>query len=126
MNLKQYIEERYPIKDKLEHLKKNPYARVRDADFLPYDDIIVVDGILQKVVKLKDDEYITVMDLISYTKEDIDKMSECVLKTAWTTYMENVEITDVTEKEFDALQRLSRQYSEHVALREEQLYKCTH
>ena len=56
MNLVEFIDEYYPIDEKIKQYEADPFKRIMDNDDLPYDDIRMYEGKLQKVVYLSDDE----------------------------------------------------------------------
>lgn len=124
MTLVEYIHESYPIKERLEELNNDPIKRVMESDGLPFDSIQVIDGVLQKAVEISQDTYVAVVDLLSYTKEDIDGLGpeDNDFKQAYYAYMDNVDLTDMT---IDAIMSAARDYAENKK-REEELYKkCT-
>lgn len=96
MYITEFIEKYYPITDKVSARISNPYKRVEEADDLPFDRIGPDEtGAITKLVDIDNDRSISVMDLISYTKEDIDKMNDEPLKNCWEAYMEQVDIEDL-------------------------------
>ena len=58
MTLKEYIKEYYPIKEKLQIIKSDPIKMIMEQDDLPYDSIVSVDGKLQKVVYISEEDFI--------------------------------------------------------------------
>ena len=94
MTLREYIDEQYPVNNLIEHYTKDPYTRVMNADFLPYDKICMYDGKLQKVVEISDDEVIPVLDLLSYDERDVVKCSQ-EFKDAYYAYMDNIVLESV-------------------------------
>lgn len=100
---------------------KDPVQRVMEEDDLPCDDVRAVDGQLQKVVYLNTDEYVSVLDLLSNTKEDIEKMPDCDYKSTWLAYMENVHVEDMTLEE---LVGMSREYKQNQLRRKGMAEQC--
>lgn len=121
MKLREYINEYYPIRDKVLRKLKNPVQRVMEMDDLPCDEVRAVDGQLQKVIYINDEEYVPVIDILSYTREDIEKMPSCDFKNAWLAYMENVCTEDVSLEE---LMSVSREYVKNQCRRKEMAEKC--
>lgn len=121
MKLREYIDKYYPIREKVMRKLKNPVQRVLEMDDLPCDDVRAVDGQLQKIIYVNDEEYVSVVDILSYTKGDIDKMSDCDFKSAWLAYMENVHVEDISIEE---LMRVSKEYVKNQRQRREMAEKC--
>ena len=109
MNLVEFIDEYYPIDEKIKQYEADPFKRIMDNDDLPYDDIRMYEGKLQKVVYLSDDEVIPVFELLSYTAEDIKKLNNAELSSVYNAYMDNIDVTDMTIEEImSAVQDYSR------------------
>lgn len=121
MTIKEYIETRFSIDELVASKVGNPVERVLNNDSLPYDDIIYIDGALQKVVEINDSEVITVIELLSYTKDDISKMNNDIAD-AYRAYMS---LVTVDENDFDILVGLSREYMDNKAKKQELIAKCT-
>lgn len=96
MNILEFIETQYPIKDIVRERLADPYKRIAQLDCLPYD-IIGPDseGHLTKLVEINDTRTISVMELITYTREDIVKLNDLELLNVWEAYMEEVDIEDL-------------------------------
>lgn len=96
MNILEFIETQYPIKDIVKERLADPYTRIAQLDCLPYD-IIGPDseGHLTKLVEISDTRTISVMELIAYTREDIVKLNDLELLNVWEAYMEEVDIEDL-------------------------------
>ena len=123
MNFVEFIKNEYPEAiEKIKAYKSDPITRIMESDDLPYDDIRVVEGQLQKVVYLNDDDVITVFDLLTYTKEDIESMKDNEeLKAAYMGYMDLVDITDMT------IDNIMKSVQEYKAVKESKgklLEKC--
>ena len=121
MKLREYIDQYYPIREKVMQRLKDPVQRVMEMDDLPCDDVRVVDGQLQKVIYINDEEFVPIVDILSYTREDIDKMADCDFKSAWLVYMENVHVEDISIEE---LMKVSKEYVKNQRLRREMAEKC--
>ena len=89
MFLRDYIEEQYPIKGIIERYTNDPVKRIMDADCFPFDKICMYEGQLQKCVEISADEVISVLDLLSYTKEDAEKVSPEFFEV-YNAYMDNI------------------------------------
>lgn len=106
MTLIEYIRDYYSIKDRIDEIKMNPIQRVMDNDSLPYDDIMFIDGQWQKTVEISDGEHWAVMDLLSYTEDDIKKLVPQA-QEAYKIYMSLVHVEDF---DIQQIMQLSRQY----------------
>lgn len=123
MTLKEYIRDYYPIQEKLQIIKNDPIKRIMEQDDLPYDGIVVVDGKLQKVVYSSDDEFIPVLEILSYNKEEVEKSTDTEFKTIWNAYMDNVEVTDLN---LETIMAASKEYIENKKRKEALLEQCIH
>lgn len=122
MTFKEFIRDRYPIKDKIRALNEDPIKRIMEQDDLPFDKILSVDGVLQKVVYVSEDSYVTVMDLLSYYPEDVEKMDDKDFKDAYFAYMDNIDITDIN---IENIMAASKEYKNQKQKKDELLLKCT-
>lgn len=119
MNILTFIAEQYPIKDRVKDKLSDPYKRIAEMDDLPYDKIGPdEDGRITKLVEIDDVTYISVAELISYSKEDIDKSDDDSLKSVWYAYMDNIDVMDLN---FVDLQECVRSYLSSSEKRKEQL-----
>jgi len=96
MTILEFIEQQYPIKQRVQERLQDPYKRIADSDDLPYD-IIGPDefGNVTKLVEIDNDRYISVMELIGYTQEEIDKSDDAALAIAYEAYMSQVDFEDL-------------------------------
>lgn len=92
MKIQEFIETKYGV-GRYKKLISDPYEMVMEQDDLPCDDIRLVDGRLQKVVFLNDEDFITVLELLSYTKEEMGRSKDSDLRNVYFAYMENVTIS---------------------------------
>lgn len=124
MTFVEYINTYYDARDRIYSKMKNPIQRVMEADGLPCDAVRVVDGELQKVVFLNDDgdDVIPVVELITYTNEEIEKINDSALKEVYYAYMDNVRIEDVNIKEIINSAVL---FQEKRKAKQERLANCT-
>lgn len=118
MNILEYIEEFYPIRDRVERLIKDPYTLVKESDDLPFDEIKYIDGKIQKVVECADGEYIPVFDLLLYDKEDVLKMQDSAFKEMYLAYIDQIDIKSVSIQE---IMSAVREYEKHKADLKEKL-----
>lgn len=124
MTFVEYINTYYDARDRIYSKMKNPVQRVMEADGLPCDAVRVVDGELQKVVFLNDDgsDFVPVIELITYTKDEISKINDPMLKEVYEAYMDNVEVEDVNIKEIINSAVL---FQEKRKAKQERLLNCT-
>lgn len=108
MNIKEFIASQYPIKDRVRDKLSDPYKRIAEMDSLPYDVIGPDDnGIVTKLVEIDETTFIPVMELITYTRDDVEKMNDEAFKIAYFAYMDNVDVMDVS---FVDLQECARAF----------------
>lgn len=119
MFITDFIREQYPIRDKVAARLSNPYDRVANSDDLPYD-LIGPDesGHYTKLVEIEDGRYMSVVDLISYTRDDVVAMGDQALLAVWENYMDQIDIHDMNIT--DILECV-RAHTAVVKKREEQL-----
>lgn len=124
MSFIEYIDTYYNARDRIYSKMKNPIQRVMEADGLPCDAVKMVDGELQKVVYLNDDgsDFITVVELITYTKDEVEKINDKELKEVYYAYMDNVHVEDVNIKEIINSAVL---FQEKRKAKQERLALCT-
>lgn len=95
LTFREYISKYYNVSDRIKARIVNPKEIVKNRDDLPYDDIIYIDGELQKVVYITDDSAISIVELISYTRDDIVKTGDIDLINVYDNYMEQVDVKDL-------------------------------
>ncbi len=119
MYITDFIREQYPIRDKLVARLSSPYDKVANSDDLPYD-VIGPDesGHYTKLVEIDDDRFISVVDLISYTREDVVAMNDPALLNVWENYMSQIDIHDMNITDILACVRA---HNSVVKRREEQI-----
>ena len=110
MTITQFILEKYPIKEKLKTILSDPYSLIENEDGLPFD-VIAPDeyGHLTKQVYVSDERMVSVMELISYSREELD--SDIELQNVWDIYMSQIEIEEVN---FMDIKQSARAYKEHL------------
>lgn len=95
LTFRDYIQKYYNVSDRIKARIINPKDIVKNRDDLPYDDIIYIDGELQKVVYITEDTAISIVELISYTRDDILKTGDVDLINVYDNYMEQVDVKDM-------------------------------
>lgn len=109
MTLKEYVQRGNKFKSIVRQRIKDPITVVMEQDDLPYDAIMPVEGIIQKVVYISDDMFVPVIELISYYKKEVENMKDENFKNAYFAYMDNVEVEDV---DLESIINMSREYLE--------------
>lgn len=123
MFIREFIDQQYPIKDILKVRLSNPIKAVMERDNLPYDKIgLDENGNLTKMVEVDDDHYMPVVELISYTPEEIKSTSNENLRVVYNSYMAMIDLQDV---EIADIMASARKHEEIKRRREQQLAKCT-
>ena len=96
MYIYEFIEQYYPIEDKVRAKIENPYKHIEEADDLPFDRIgLDENGQVTKLVEIDDTRTISVLELISLNRDDVLSMNDPDLLSCWDAYMEQVQIEDV-------------------------------
>jgi len=103
MTFEEYTQEIYPIEDKVKALQNDPIQQIMNNDSLPYDDICVIDGTLQKAVETSDGEMVPVIELLSYVKEDVEKMPKSPFTEVYFAYMNCVDVEDFSVQQIISL-----------------------
>ena len=96
MNILEFIEQQYPIQDKIDAMNGDYAKRIMEADGLPCDCVMVIDGRLQKAVEISADVFVSVEELLSYTPEDVEKLADEDFKKVYKAYMSQVDVADIT------------------------------
>ena len=119
MNILEFIETQYPIKDRVRLKLEDPYKRIDNMDDLPYDIIGPDnDGVITKLVEVEDNRYISVMDLIGLTKEEVTTSGDIALQNVWDAYMSQIDLQDMNIVD---IMDCVKQYQSIVKGREEKL-----
>lgn len=101
MFITKFIDEYYPIQDRIQALNNDPYKMIANEDDLPFDYIGMDDyGVLTKLVRIDDSRRISVADILSMTREEC--FGDPQLLDVYDIYMsqidvEAVNITDIME-----------------------------
>lgn len=106
MTFKEYIETKYDVKETIKARTSDPIKAVLDNDDFEFDEIRMVDGELQKVVYINEEEFITVFELLCYSEKDIPNMSP-ELREVYTNYMQDI---TVEKWSLEALRQSARAY----------------
>lgn len=123
MKITEFISSQYPIADIVKARMFDPVKAVEEADNLPYDAVGIDDsGRLVKQVEIEDGQYIPVVELISYTEEDIVKAHNDNLKQTWNAYMSMIDLQDIDIADIMTAARKSREIRDK---RDSLLSKCT-
>lgn len=96
MNILGFIEEHYPIKDRIRERLTDPRKRIAESDDLPYD-VIGPDenGIITKLVEIDDNRFVSVDELIGYSREELLTAQDPALLEAYDAYMAQIDLTDL-------------------------------
>lgn len=96
MNIVEFIQTQYPIRDKIVSKLEDPYTRIANMDDLPFD-LIGPDevGHVTKLVEVEDCRYISVVELIGMTKEDVAAANDPALELVWENYMSQIDLHDM-------------------------------
>lgn len=119
MNILEFIETQYPIKDKIRLKLEDPYKRIEGSDNLPYD-VIGPDenGVITKLIEVEEGRFISVMALISLDEKMLMESKDEPLKDVWETYMSQIDLQDMNIADiFDCV----KQYQNIVNSREDKL-----
>lgn len=124
MDIRQFCEEYYPVKERIRQVVQDPYLLVKECDDLPYDDIQFIDGRLQKVVYLDDsrDSVVPVYDILLYSKEDMEKEPDSPFKDMYNAYMDQIDIKSMSIQE---IMSAVRDYEQHKADIQRKVEMCT-
>lgn len=96
MNIIEFIETSYPIKDKILARLQDPYKRIADSDDLPYDVIGPDDnGVVTKLVEVDENRFISVSDLIGFSRSEVVASKDVALLEVYDAYMSQIDLTDL-------------------------------
>lgn len=107
MTITQYIQDKYPIHNRVRELFENPYTKIANEDGLPYDLIGPDDdGQVTKLVLVNTEgRKISVIDLITLSPEEL--ANDLELANIYETYMAQV---DYEEVNLSDLQKMTTNY----------------
>lgn len=119
MNILQFIEEQYPIKDRIKERLSDPYKRIMEMDDLPFD-IIGPDenGNITKLVEIDDIRTISVVELVALDEADVKQLKDPDLEKVWKSYMSLINIKDYNVID---IMECVKQYKSIANKRKEQL-----
>lgn len=96
MTILEFITEQYPIRERVQARLEDPYKKIENNDDLPFDKIGPDEfGNITKLVEIEDNRYISVMDIIGYTREEIEHSGDIPLLIAYDTYMSQINLEDI-------------------------------
>lgn len=109
MNLREYANsERFNLQERKEIFNNDPVKVIMENDDLPYDEIMMYEGKLQKVVHVDDGRVISIVDLLSYMKVTDISEKDIPLREVYGAYMDNVSVNDPTFKQIQELLQRAR------------------
>lgn len=118
MTILEFIEEQYPIKDRVEDKLSDPYRKILESDDFPYDKIGPDEfGVPTKLIEIEEGYYMPVLELISMTREDALALDDKYFFSVWEDYMKNIDIQAVNIID---IMECVRAYKENKIRREEQ------
>lgn len=119
MNILQFIEEQYPIKDRIKERLSDPYKRIMEMDDLPFD-VIGPDenGNITKLVEIDDIRTISVVELVALDEADVKQLKDSDLEKVWKSYMSLINIKDYNVID---IMECVKQYKSIANKRKEQL-----
>lgn len=119
MNILQFIEEQYPIKDRIKERLSDPYKRIMEMDDLPFD-VIGPDenGNITKLVEIDDIRTISVVELVALDEADVKQLKDPDLEKVWRSYMSLINIKDYNVID---IMECVKQYKSIANKRKEQL-----
>lgn len=119
MNILEFIETQYPIREKVLARLEDPYKRIESMDDLPFDKIGPDEtGHITKLVEVEEGRYISVIDLIGMAQDEVDKADDLPLKNVWEAYMSQIDLEDINIID---IMECVKQHNDVVAMRKEQL-----
>lgn len=111
MNILDFIETEYPIREQVKDRLSDPYKRIEESDSFPYDCIARdEDGRLVKMVELEDETLVPVIEIMATTEEDAKVDPRCGFYDVWTAYMSNIVIEDVNVTDILESVKLYKKY----------------
>lgn len=119
MFITEFIEQQYPIRDRVIGKLEDPYTRIANMDDLPYDKIGPDEnGVITKLVELEEGRWISVVDLMSMSEDEVEKSGDDALKLVYDNYMSQIDLQELNM--IDILNSL-RSHKEFASKREGQL-----
>lgn len=119
MNILEFIETQYPIKERVLAKLENPYKRIEEMDDLPYDKIGPDEfGNITKLVEVEEGRYVSVMELMGYSREELVASKDEALLQVWEVYMSQIDLEDLNIVD---IMECVKQHQNIESLRQEQL-----
>ena len=119
MNILEFIETQYPIKERVLAKLENPYKRIEEMDDLPYDKIGPDEfGNVTKLVEVEEGRYVSVMELMGYSREELVASKDEALLLVWEVYMSQIDLEDLNI--VDIMESV-KQHQSIESMRQEQL-----
>lgn len=119
MNILEFIETQYPIKERVLAKLENPYKRIEEMDDLPYDKIGPDEfGNVTKLVEVEEGRYVSVMELMGYSREELVASKDEALLLVWEVYMSQIDLEDLNIID---IMECVKQHQSIESMRQEQL-----
>ena len=119
MNILEFIETQYPIKERVLAKLENPYKRIEEMDDLPYDKIGPDEfGNVTKLVEVEEGRYVSVMELMGYSREELVASKDEALLLVWEVYMSQIDLEDLNIVD---IMECVKQHQSIESVRQEQL-----
>ena len=119
MNILEFIETQYPIKERVLAKLENPYKRIEEMDDLPYDKIGPDEfGNVTKLVEVEEGRYVSVMELMGYSREELVASKDETLLLVWEVYMSQIDLEDLNIVD---IMECVKQHQSIESMRQEQL-----
>lgn len=119
MNILEFIETQYPIKERVLAKLENPYKRIEEMDDLPYDKIGPDEfGNVTKLVEVEEGRYVSVMELMGYSREELVASKDEALLLVWEVYMSQIDLEDLNIVD---IMECVKQHQSIESMRQEQL-----
>ena len=108
MTIAEFVKSIYfDLEGEKEVLSSDPYLVALNNDDLPYDEILRVEGKVQKVVYTEDGRIVTIIDLLSNDKLDDIDVKDKYLRELYEAYMSNICVEEPKIKRLISLLRKS-------------------
>lgn len=108
MTLKEYIETKYDIREKVATLKRDPIKEFIDSDIFPFDFIENDNGDLVKMLYYDNgNRDIAVLDLLAYRREDLVRLGDKELLKLFDSYTSQFKFDNTYEVSLDEIRKAS-------------------
>ena len=96
MNLRDFLETKYDVREQIATLKSNPILDFINSDIFPFDFIDNQDGELVKMLYYADGKKtISVLNLLSYRREDLVRYKDMELLELYDIYTEDLHLEEL-------------------------------